>query len=353
MSYGAQWIKIVPNIFDDEKIKLIEAMPHGDTIIVIWFKLLAQAGKVNDRGLIYIIEHSPITVEMLASVFNRPAEIITLALDTFEQFGMIEYEEHINIVNWDLYQNIDELEKIREQNRLRKQKSREKQAVIKKEKNAVTNSDLSRDSHVTSHANVTPCHALELEIEEELRINNISKRGDNIKNININISSPNPPLTDVSSSQETQEHTDAVIPPFECSFENYQKKLSESTTQKEQIETTGREPSEYFKQLRTVYNRYKNEGSMAGWQEFKVYEKDKSNPDVLSLISDIEERSGSDQWKKGYIPSLAKYLKQKLWEQPVSELQDFRKANKPEDFVTFRTRLEQKTKEKAVKNADS
>ena len=35
-----KWIKIATNIFDDEKLLLIETMPEADAIIVIWFKLL-------------------------------------------------------------------------------------------------------------------------------------------------------------------------------------------------------------------------------------------------------------------------------------------------------------------------
>lgn len=151
------------------------------------------------------------------------------------------------------------------------------------------------------------------EIETELDINNISNGGEDIKNNNINISPSNPPLIASSHSQEP--------PP----------------------ERPQREPSGYFKQLRAVYNKYKNEGRRAGWAEFTVYEKDKSNPDVLSLIEDIEARSQTDQWKKGYIPNLAKYLNEKLWEVPITALQDFKKANEqPEDFVAFQKRLEEK-----------
>ncbi|WP_202905980.1 phage replisome organizer N-terminal domain-containing protein, partial [Clostridium botulinum] len=46
-----KWIKIVTDIFDDEKILLIENMPEADSIIVIWFKLLCLAGKMNNSGV--------------------------------------------------------------------------------------------------------------------------------------------------------------------------------------------------------------------------------------------------------------------------------------------------------------
>ncbi len=63
---------------------------------------------------------------MLATLFNRPIATVRLALQTFQQFGMIEItdDQYICISNWEKHQNVDGLEKIREQNRLRKQKQR-------------------------------------------------------------------------------------------------------------------------------------------------------------------------------------------------------------------------------------
>lgn len=94
-----KWIKIVTDIFDDESIKIIEEMPEGDTIIVIWFKLLIQSGKINDGGLIYFKKDIPFTEEMLATVFKRPLNIIRLALKIFGQFGMIQIYDSRNIYN--------------------------------------------------------------------------------------------------------------------------------------------------------------------------------------------------------------------------------------------------------------
>ena len=49
-----KWIKIVTDIFDDEKILIIESMPEADAMIVIWFKLLCLAGKQNNSGVFTI-----------------------------------------------------------------------------------------------------------------------------------------------------------------------------------------------------------------------------------------------------------------------------------------------------------
>ena len=115
-----KWIKITTNIFDDEKIKLIDAMPERDGIFVIWIKLLTLAGRINEDGLIYLNDDVPYTDEMLATVFNRPVTVVRLALKVFSDFRMITIDDStIEIINWEKHQNISGLDKIREQTKLR------------------------------------------------------------------------------------------------------------------------------------------------------------------------------------------------------------------------------------------
>lgn len=123
---SVHWVKLAVNMFDDEKIKLIESMPEGDAIIVIWSKLICLAGKVNCNGYIFISENIPYSDEMLSISFNKSLPIIRLALKTFSEFGMIEIDGNNNIYlpNFEKYQNIKGLEKIREQTKLRVAKHR-------------------------------------------------------------------------------------------------------------------------------------------------------------------------------------------------------------------------------------
>jgi predicted phage replisome organizer len=127
-----KWIKLLTEMFDDEKIKLIEAVPEADMILVIWIKLLTLAGKKNMNGYIFLTENIPYTDEMLATLFNRPINTVRLALETFKNFGMINYngEGQIKITNWEKHQNIDGMDKIREQNRIRVQRFRDKPKEI-------------------------------------------------------------------------------------------------------------------------------------------------------------------------------------------------------------------------------
>lgn len=154
-----QWIKLSTHMFEDEKIRLIESMPEADTLLIIWIKLLSQAGKTNASGYIYLSENIPYTEEMLATIFNRPINTIRLALDTFKRFGMIEInaDQTISIANWGKHQNVEGLDKIREQNRLRKQRQRDKQKQLP---------DTSRDGHGT----ITHGHATDKEEDKEKEI---------------------------------------------------------------------------------------------------------------------------------------------------------------------------------------
>ncbi|MBC8932248.1 phage replisome organizer N-terminal domain-containing protein, partial [Escherichia coli] len=61
---GIQWIKLSVNMFDDEKIKLLEKMPEGNQMLIVWIRLLALAGKTNDKGRIYLNENVPYTEDM-------------------------------------------------------------------------------------------------------------------------------------------------------------------------------------------------------------------------------------------------------------------------------------------------
>ena len=100
-----KWIKITTDIFDDEKILLIESLPEADSIIVIWFKLLCLAGKMNNSGVFLLSDKIAYTDKMLATIFRRKESTVQLALKTFEQFGMIEILDGvITIPNWGKHQ---------------------------------------------------------------------------------------------------------------------------------------------------------------------------------------------------------------------------------------------------------
>ncbi|MBJ8093132.1 phage replisome organizer N-terminal domain-containing protein [Bacillus cereus] len=159
-----KWIKLSATMFEDEKIRLIESMPEADTLLIIWIKMLAQAGKTNASGYIFLNENIPYTEDMLATLFNRPLNTVRMALSTFQKFGMISIDEnhYINVTNWGKHQSLDRLEQIKEQDRLRKQKQRAKQKQLQL--------GMSQDSHGTSHNIVTDIDKdLDKDLDKEIK----------------------------------------------------------------------------------------------------------------------------------------------------------------------------------------
>ena len=131
MASDVKWIKITTDIFDDEKILMIESMPSADSIIVIWLKLLTFAGKQNNDGVFLMANRIAYTDEMLACIFRRDINLVRLALKTFQQFGMIEIIENvITIPNWNKHQSLDAYEKKKERDRLYQQERRAKQRLL-------------------------------------------------------------------------------------------------------------------------------------------------------------------------------------------------------------------------------
>ena len=136
MSGDVKWIKIVTDIFDDEKMYAIESLPDGMQIEIVWFKILCLAGKCNQGGLLSISNKIAYTDEMLAKIFRMEIGTVKRAIEVFQSLEMVELEDNAYIVsNWSKYQNQDALEAIKKQNRERQKRFRERR---KEKENNVT-----------------------------------------------------------------------------------------------------------------------------------------------------------------------------------------------------------------------
>lgn len=173
-----KWIKITTDMFDNRKIKHLRRLPEGDSIVLIWVMLLTMAGRCNSSGMIFLTENIPYTPKMLADELDFEENTVLLALKALEQLNMIVTDNgFFTIAGWEEYQNIEGMDKIREQNRLRKQNQRARQ----KEKLLPEKTDVSRD--VTGQ--VTQSHATDIEEdkerEEDIINNNISASASSAK----------------------------------------------------------------------------------------------------------------------------------------------------------------------------
>lgn len=158
---GITWVKIMLSTFDDEKIKVIDSLPERDAVIVIWLKLIILAGKVNNLGYIYLTEGVSYSDEMLSTIFNRPVNTVRLALETFKKFKMIEIDEKgIYVINFQKYQNIEGMEKLRDQWKLASNRYRQKQIQL----------TVGSDRHMKSYDG----HNTEVEVDKNKNIDSSS-----------------------------------------------------------------------------------------------------------------------------------------------------------------------------------
>ena len=125
-----KWVKLTTDMFDNRKIKHLRRLPEGNNIVLIWVMLLTMAGRCNSGGMIFLTENIPYTPKMLADELDFEENTVSLALKALEQLDMIVTDNGIfSIAGWEEYQNIEGMEKIREQTRQRVAKCRERKLL--------------------------------------------------------------------------------------------------------------------------------------------------------------------------------------------------------------------------------
>ena len=149
-----KWVKLNINMFDNRKIKHLRRLPEGNNIVLIWVMLLTMAGRCNAGGMIFLTENIPYTAKMLADELDFEENTVVLALQALEQLDMIVTDnDFFAIAGWEKYQNIEGLDKIREQTRKRVAKCRENKRL--------------EAGGVTCNVTVTDCNAIEEEGEKD------------------------------------------------------------------------------------------------------------------------------------------------------------------------------------------
>ena len=126
-----KWIKLTTDMFDNRKIKHLRRLPEGNSIVLIWVMLLTMAGRCNASGMIFLTENIPYTPKMLADELDFEENTVVLALRALEDLNMVVTNRgYFAIAGWEEYQNIEGMDKIKEQNRLRQKKWYDKQKEL-------------------------------------------------------------------------------------------------------------------------------------------------------------------------------------------------------------------------------
>lgn len=153
---AVKWVKITTDMFDNRKIKHLRKLPDGNNIVLIWVMLLTMAGRCNAGGMIFLTENIPYTPKMLADELGFEENTVKLAITALEQLNMVCTDNgFFSIAGWNEYQNIEGMEKIREQTRQRVTAHRQKQKALA----------AAAQSNVTCNVTVTQSNATEEDID--------------------------------------------------------------------------------------------------------------------------------------------------------------------------------------------
>jgi len=185
-----KWIKITTNMFDNRKIRHLRRLPDGNSIVLIWVMLLTMAGRCNAGGMIFLTENIPYTPKMLADELDFEENTVSLALGALENLGMIS-QDPLSVTNWEEYQNVEGLDRVREQTRKRVADYRAKQKALEtghgehcSPLQETCNDNVTRYSNVTCNATVTHGNATDIDIERDIELE-VEGDKENISNLSL------------------------------------------------------------------------------------------------------------------------------------------------------------------------
>lgn len=185
---GVDWIRLYTDFFDNPKIRQIKTLKKGDMIICVWINLLCLAGKQNRCGVFMLTDTKPYTQEGLANEIGRNYKDFKIAMETLINFEMvIDIDGVFAIKNWGVYQQqLDTLDKQREQSRIRMQRYRERQKNIRSNNNDSYANVTHNVTHSlpVSYAPVTQMLRKESRVDKSIvdnRVEYISKQASNLK----------------------------------------------------------------------------------------------------------------------------------------------------------------------------
>ena len=198
-----KWIKMMVGMFDGMSFKKIKRAKIGgesfrDKLTAVWFELMDLAGRCNHDGALVSTGGIPFTdLDEIAIQIDREEEELKLCMAFYIKEHMVTIEDDVYAIsNWGVYQNIEGMDKIREQNRIRQANYKAKQKLLK--------------GNVTSNVTVTQGNALEEEGEED-------------KDLDIDIK--NERKNENSFDQPTQSHFDNLSTGFSTSVDTKRRML--------------------------------------------------------------------------------------------------------------------------------
>ena len=132
-----KWIKMIVGMFDGISFKKIKRAKIGgesyrDKLTAVWFELLDLAGRCNHNGSLVETDGIPFTeLGDIAAQIDRDEDELELCMNFYLKERMVTIvADAYTITNWCIFQNVDGMEKIRENKRLAQARWRAKQKAL-------------------------------------------------------------------------------------------------------------------------------------------------------------------------------------------------------------------------------
>jgi len=136
---GLDWGRLFSRFLDGKSFKFMKgAKVEGvynfrDKLEAVWWELIGLALQCNNHGALWNDEVSCGHVDEIAVLTDRTETEIQICVEWYCKpvIGMAEMTKYgLKIVNFDRYQLVDKIEKIKEQNRIRQQRYRDMKKLI-------------------------------------------------------------------------------------------------------------------------------------------------------------------------------------------------------------------------------
>ncbi len=175
--------------------------------------------------MIFLTENIPYTPKMLADELDFEESTVRLALEALERLGMIVTAgEFFAITGWEEHQNIEGLDKIREQTRKRVAKHRETKRLS--------------SGNDTCNATVTQGNAIDIDIEEDKELD---------KDKNISNSTPKKPVKHKYGEYNNVLLTDDELEKLQYEYPDYQDRIERLSSY---IASTGKAYKSHYATIR-------------------------------------------------------------------------------------------------------
>ena len=137
MASDVKWIKMIVGMFDGMSFKKIKRAKIGgesyrDKLTAVWFELMDLAARCNHNGALVGTDGIPFTdLDDIAVQIDRDEDELKLCMTFYLKEHMVVIEDNAYALsNWGVYQNLDGMEKIRENKRLAQARWRAKQKAL-------------------------------------------------------------------------------------------------------------------------------------------------------------------------------------------------------------------------------